>query len=155
MSTNVMPDGSDMAHVFVVRGDEFLVLHEAYGWRWWGLPGGHAKSGEASAEAAVRETFEETGLRIEAPELLRTWSYRGRSGVEHSCYTFVARAPASDIRLSDEHAEYAWMTADEYVERHCGDELVEIAPDYAHFFAEVRRDCAAFNEWLVMALEPT
>jgi 8-oxo-dGTP pyrophosphatase MutT (NUDIX family) len=148
MSDAATPDSSVMAHVFVVRGEEILTLHEAFGSRWWGLPGGHANPGEAPAEAAVRETFEEAGLRIDAPELLRTWAYRGRSGVEHACHTFVARAPRADVRLSDEHAEYAWMTADDYVERHCSLELSAAVPEYAHFFAEVRLDCAALNEHL-------
>jgi 8-oxo-dGTP pyrophosphatase MutT (NUDIX family) len=95
--------------------------------------------------------FEETGLPIAAPELLRTWRYRGRSGVEHDCYTFVALAPEADIRLSDEHSEYAWMTPDEYVERHCSARLSNAVPEYAHFFDEVRADCAALNDHMASA----
>ena len=30
----------------------------------WGLPGGHQEVGDSSAETAIREVFEETGLRI-------------------------------------------------------------------------------------------
>ena len=30
----------------------------------WSVPGGHVEPGESPAEAAVRETFEETGLRV-------------------------------------------------------------------------------------------
>jgi 8-oxo-dGTP pyrophosphatase MutT (NUDIX family) len=148
MDEDATPVSDVMAHAFVARGEEILVLHEAFGSRWWGLPGGHAKPGEVSGQAVVRETMEETGLRIEAPELLRTWTYRGRSGVEHECHTFVAAAPEAEVRLSDEHTDYAWMTADEYVERHCGAELSETDPEYAHFFDEVRRDCAALKDRL-------
>jgi hypothetical protein len=92
--------------------------------------------------------MEETGLRIEAPDLLRTWSYRGRSGVEHDCYTFVALSSETDVRLSDEHTEYAWMTADDYTERHCSEQLAEAVPEYAQFFEEVRTDCVALKEHL-------
>jgi 8-oxo-dGTP pyrophosphatase MutT (NUDIX family) len=148
MSDGETPDSSVMAHVFVVRGQQFLVLHEAFGWRWWGCPGGHAKPGETPPQAAIRETFEETSLRITEPELLRTWVYRGRSGVEHECHTFVAPAPEGEILLSDEHTEYVWMTPDEYTERHCSEQLAEAEPAYAHFFEEVRRDCAALKEHL-------
>lgn len=36
----------------------------------WGLPGGHQELGEAPAETAVRETFEETGVTVEATQPL-------------------------------------------------------------------------------------
>ena len=35
----------------------------------WGLPGGHQEVGDSSAETAIREVFEETGLRIKRPEV--------------------------------------------------------------------------------------
>ncbi len=40
-----------------------LLVKAAYRWR-WGMPGGLMDVGEAPAEAAIRETLEETGLRI-------------------------------------------------------------------------------------------
>ena len=41
-----------------------LLVKAAYRWR-WGMPGGLMDVGEAPADAAVRETLEETGLRID------------------------------------------------------------------------------------------
>lgn len=40
----------------------------------WGLPGGIAELGERLHETAVREAFEETGLRVEARELIGIYS---------------------------------------------------------------------------------
>ncbi len=37
--------------------------------RRWGLPGGHQELGDSSAETAIREVFEETGLRIARPQV--------------------------------------------------------------------------------------
>lgn len=137
------------AHVFVVRGDDILIVHEANGFRFWGLPGGDALAGETPEDTAIRETFEETGLRIAAPELLREWSYRGRSGVHHDCRTFVAEAPRNGrVRLSAEHTEYAWMAPRTYAERHCSAHLAVLAPEYAHFLKQMRQDCAALTEHL-------
>ena len=50
----------------VIRNDagEFLLVRQAYKPR-WGLPGGICKRGEEPFDAARREVFEETGLRIE------------------------------------------------------------------------------------------
>jgi 8-oxo-dGTP pyrophosphatase MutT (NUDIX family) len=55
-----------------------IVVHDRLGrvllelrrdFRRWGLPGGHQEVGDSSAETAIREVFEETGLRIKRPEV--------------------------------------------------------------------------------------
>ena len=70
-----------------------LVLQQAGGWRWWEQPGGTLESGEDGASTAIRETLEETGLRIEAPELLRIWRYRNSRGEEIESYATLPPAP--------------------------------------------------------------
>lgn len=52
--------------VCISEGHLLLVEHEdpADGIRYWVLPGGGREPGETQEECAVRETFEETGLRI-------------------------------------------------------------------------------------------
>lgn len=49
---------------FIVNnGAVLLRLHEKY--NFWGSPGGHLDAGEDANEAALREVFEEVGLRVE------------------------------------------------------------------------------------------
>lgn len=42
-----------------------LLVHQRYGNRFYGLPGGMIEEGDSPARAAGRELFEETGLRAE------------------------------------------------------------------------------------------
>jgi len=135
------------SHVFVVRDGEILVLGGG-GARWWELPGGDLEDGEDGRDAAIRETFEETGLSIEAPELLRAWGYHNRRGEAVACYAYAVDAPAGDIRLSTEHSAYAWMSVDEYAEWYCDERIAEAAPQYVEFFREMRTNCGLFREWL-------
>jgi 8-oxo-dGTP diphosphatase len=57
----------------VVIADEHgrvLLVHEDYGKRRWGLPGGRHEPGESIEDTAVREAKEETNLDVELGELI-------------------------------------------------------------------------------------
>jgi acetyl-CoA carboxylase carboxyl transferase subunit beta len=141
------------AHAFIYREGKVLVLRQASGAQWWGQPGGDVESGEDPAAAVVREVLEETGLRVETPVLLRTWSYADRRGDVVRCYSYAAMAPNGEVVLSEEHTEHAWMTAGEYAERYCGEPVA--APDWARaFFAGMRENCALFSAWLSGRSDP-
>jgi 8-oxo-dGTP pyrophosphatase MutT (NUDIX family) len=136
------------AHVFVVRDGMILVLHQSGPPRWWETPGGDAEAGETPAQAAIRETHEETGLHITEPQLLREWGYRGASGTDVAAYAYAAFAPEGEVTLSREHRGYAWMSVEEYAERYCSEAIGRAAPRYAQFLAEMRENCRLFEQWL-------
>jgi 8-oxo-dGTP diphosphatase len=57
----------------VVLTDEhgrLLLVHEDYGGRRWGLPGGRHEPGESIEETAIREAKEETNLDVELGEVI-------------------------------------------------------------------------------------
>jgi 8-oxo-dGTP diphosphatase len=58
------------AAVFVWRNGTFYMCKRtgAHGEGTWSVPGGHVEYGEELAEAAARETFEETGMKIKNVE---------------------------------------------------------------------------------------
>ena len=55
----------DAGRVLLFRGGDPATP----GQRWWFTPGGGLDDGESRAQAAARELFEETGLRVGAEEL--------------------------------------------------------------------------------------
>ncbi len=49
----------------------------------WGLPGGYVEPGESVSEAAVREVFEETGVKIQLGRLIGVYSDPDRQVMEY------------------------------------------------------------------------
>jgi 8-oxo-dGTP diphosphatase len=59
----------------------------------WALPGGFVDYGESCEDAAVREAYEETSLRVRLIEQLHTYSAPDRDPRKHTITTvFIARA---------------------------------------------------------------
>lgn len=83
------------------------------------LPGGMLERGEHLAEGAMREVFEETGIRTEFRGLVgMRHHHRGQFGASN-IYAVCRLTPLNtDIRLDGEELEKAlWMPVDEYLGR--------------------------------------
>lgn len=93
------------ALVVVRRGDRFLLVHERKHGGGWYLPAGRVEAGETLAEAAHRETLEESGVAIELEGLVRL-EHRPYEGGARLRAFFVARPrPGAEPRTSpNEHS---------------------------------------------------
>lgn len=124
----------------VNNGAVLLRMHEKY--HIWGSPGGHIDPGEDVNQAAIREVWEEAGLKIElvGPE---GWQKKdtgtnkdlvppifvNRHKIndihDHSAFVFVARSETREIKPQadeDQGAECRWFTQVEL------DELLKTDP---------------------------
>lgn len=82
----------------------------------WAIPGGSVEIGETLQEAAEREIFEETGIKIRAGEPVFTFDVieRDRTGKIRFHYVIVdlvADYTSGDPNAGDDAAEARWVTA--------------------------------------------
>lgn len=81
-------------------GFRFLLINDIY--HNWGFPKGHLEEGESPAEAALRETGEETGLDdliLQGPIRIIDWHFRFKGRPVHKfCHFFLLESPAAEPR---------------------------------------------------------
>ena len=81
----------------------------------WGFPKGHTEAGETEDETAMREIFEETGLK---PKLIRGFrevsNYSPKDGVIKDAVYFLAQSDDKNITIQEsELAGYRWCGFEE------------------------------------------
>lgn len=75
----------------------------------WTLPSGFVECGETVAEAACREVFEETHLRIQ-PDQVRLYGVLNLPDIDEVYISFTTPLPNHDYAPSDEAAEVRMIT---------------------------------------------
>jgi 8-oxo-dGTP pyrophosphatase MutT (NUDIX family) len=80
------------------EGAKYLLIRDSY--NNWGFPKGHLEGTESPAEAALRETAEETGLAhlvLQGPIRVIDWHFRFRGRHIHKyCHFFLFESPEGE-----------------------------------------------------------
>ena len=88
------------------RGDQVLLIKRGKAPRLgeWSIPGGHVEWGETTAEAAMREVMEETGIEAEALDLIEVIDAIGPGDPpQERAKILVAAADSEIVRFGGDH----------------------------------------------------
>jgi ADP-ribose pyrophosphatase YjhB (NUDIX family) len=86
----------------------------------WSIPGGALEVGETLRQCAAREALEETGLRIEASEVLDVFDsiypdHEGRARYHYVLIDFFCCVMGGELKAGGDAAQARWITREELV----------------------------------------
>ncbi len=76
----------------------------------WSVPGGSVEPGETLAEAAAREAFEETGLRVSVGRELWCVTIPAGDGRVFEVHDFAATVTGGELAPGDDADDARWVT---------------------------------------------
>jgi hypothetical protein len=82
----------------------------------WSLVAGKIEPNEEPEDAAVREIFEETGLKVDSPAASLSPIFVREGNVVWKVYPFLFIQDSTDVALNGENLEYKWVLPSEIEE---------------------------------------
>ncbi|WP_304584340.1 8-oxo-dGTP diphosphatase [Acutalibacter muris] len=137
MSRKVQAELVTMCMVY--DGDRVLVQDRVDpGWPGVAFPGGHVEPEETFTEAAAREVYEETGLKIVSPKLCGVKERLDRDGSRYIVFLYKCDEFSGELRSCDE-GENRWVERADLESMKLADTMYELLPvffedSYSEFF---------------------
>lgn len=123
----------------VERDGRFLMVEErADGEVVFNQPAGHLEAGETLAQAALRETLEETGWQVELQNYLGLYHYISSANQEsylRSCFIATPVSPVENFELDRDIIQAHWLTLEQIhglKDRLRSPVVLRVLEDYRH-----------------------
>ena len=97
----------------------------------WSIPGGMLELAETVRQAAIREAREETGLTVDAEELLGVFDRvirddQGRVQYHYVLIDFLCRRTGGEVRAAGDADDARWFTLQEATELPLANDTAEV-----------------------------
>ena len=106
-----MPKNKSGANVILIKNGKVLLLLRSDKSHWmpgvYGPPGGHIDQGESPKQAAVRETYEESGITVKSSDL-ELLVQRTKHDFGMIYYYITDKFVGNGVALSQEHKGFSW-----------------------------------------------
>jgi mutator protein MutT len=129
-------------HTAIINRGKLLILKRIAGTylgNRWDLPGGTLEDGEDPAEGAIRETFEETGLKTNALELFFHYSNvdqnKNKQFITLIFLCEIESNPETVLINPEEHDEFEWVELEDIADYPTVDYLPPCAEVLKKIFA--------------------
>lgn len=127
----------------IVMDGNHILLHQRADFRTWTVPGGAMEAHESPEEAAIRETFEETGYHVKINHLIGTFNF---PQLGHFNYVYAASVIGGHaIENGVETVAVNWFDLDDLPRGLVGDSV---------YYLEVMREAYPIPVQLTITLPP-
>tara|TARA_Y100000114_G_scaffold156894_1_gene185852 strand:- start:35 stop:415 length:381 start_codon:yes stop_codon:yes gene_type:complete len=104
----------EVAGIFIYHKDDVLLFKRSNKVRYngsWSAPGGHIEHNESAADAAKRETFEETMIMISGPIKMIGKFDDGKGKKRYALFAKELDSKVEPV-IDDEHSDWGWFNKD-------------------------------------------